>query len=83
MRQGHISKHDLERIIDGVEHEMIITPLEKPRVRVNDLDSDSDDAHVVNLDELSCTCPDYEYNCTEREYCKHIYAVVFKKHGMI
>jgi len=83
MRAGTISKHDLERIIDAVEHQMEIKPIEEPRVVIKDTDTDSDTSHIVNLYRLTCTCEDYEYNCKKHEYCKHIFHVVFKKHGMM
>ena len=83
MREGVISKHDLDRIINAVEHEMELKPVEKPRVAVKDLESDSDDSHMVNLDYLSCTCKDYKYNCSEHQYCKHVFRVLFEKHRMI
>lgn len=83
MREGVITKHDLDRIINAVEHEMKIKPIEKPKVVIKDLESESDESHIVNLDKLTCTCKDYEYNCNENQYCKHIYNIVFKKHKMI
>lgn len=83
MKEGNITKHDLERIIDAVEHEMELNPLEKPKVAVQDLESKGDDSHVVDMERLSCTCPDYEYNCDSSEYCKHIYTVVFRRHRML
>jgi methyl coenzyme M reductase subunit D len=83
MREGKITKHDLERIIDAVEHEMEVEPLDKPRVAVSDLESESDDSHVVDIQTLTCTCPDFEYNCRSGQYCKHIYSVVFRRHRML
>lgn len=90
MEVGYIDDFDLERIIKAVEEEMEIEPIEKPEVVVKNLDSDSDSAHVVNLNALTCTCDDYEYNCTGREsetqdekYCKHVFNVVFKRNGLI
>lgn len=83
MREGKITKHDLERIIDAVEHEMEVEPLEKPRVAITDLESKSDDSHVVDMQTLTCTCSDFEYNCNSGQYCKHIYSVVFRRHRML
>jgi len=83
MKQGLITKHDLDRIINAAEHEMQIKPVEKPRVVVKDLESESDESHIVDLDKPSCTCKDFEYNCKDNEYCKHIFHVVFRKHGML
>jgi hypothetical protein len=83
MKEGTVTKFDLERIITAIEHRMKIEPEEKPKVVVTDLDSDSSDGHVVNLDKLTCTCPDYEYNCRKDNYCKHIYRTVFEKHRML
>ena len=83
MREGVISKHDLDRIINAVEHEMKLKPIEKPRVVVKDLESESDDSHIVNLEDLECSCKDYEYNCSEHQHCKHIFRVLFEKHRML
>jgi len=83
MKNGLITKHDLDRIINAVEHEMKIRPADKPRVIVKDLESDSDDSHIVDIEALECTCKDFKYNCKDGEYCKHCYHVVFKKHRMI
>lgn len=83
MKEGHIDKFDLERIIRAVEHDMEINPLEKPRVVVKDLDSENGDGHVVNLDRMDCTCDDYEYNCDSDQYCKHVFRAVFEKHRML
>jgi hypothetical protein len=83
MKEGTITKDDLDRIVKAVEHEMKIKPVEQPRVVVKDIESESDDAHMVNLDDLHCSCSDFKYNCPENVYCKHILHVIFKKHGMI
>jgi len=83
MKNGLITKHDLDRIINAVEHEMKIRPADKPRVVVKDIESDSDDSHVVDMEALTCSCKDYKYNCDETEYCKHIYRVIFEKHRML
>lgn len=83
MKQGTITKDDLNRIVKAVEHEMEIKPIEEPKVVVEDKESDSDDAHIVDLHDLHCTCSDFEYNCIENMYCKHIFHVVFRKHGLI
>jgi len=83
MIDGVITKHDLDRIVDAVEHEMEVKPIEKPRVVVKDTESDSDDSHMVNIEDLTCSCKDFEYNCNDEEYCKHLFHVVFRKHGML
>ena len=90
MQEGNITKHQLERLITAVEHEMDIDPLVEPRVAVTDRDSDSNEAHVVDMDNLTCTCSDYEYNCKPEEdspsdskYCKHVFRAVFEKHRML
>lgn len=83
MKEGEPTKHQLERIIRAIEHEMEIRPLEKPEVVVQDITSDSGDGHVVNLEKLRCSCSDFEYNCEPGEYCKHIWRAVFEKHRMI
>jgi hypothetical protein len=83
MKEGLVTKHDLDRIVNSIEHEMEIKPVEKPRVVVKDIESDSDDSHIVDLESLTCTCKDFEFNCNDSEYCKHIFHVIFKKHRMI
>lgn len=83
MKQGTITKDDIDRIVKAVEHEMKIKPIDKPKVVVEDIESDSDDAHIVDLGELHCTCSDFEYNCRDGVYCKHLIHVVFRKHGLI
>lgn len=83
MKNGLITKHDLDRIINAVEHEMQIKPVDKPRVVVKDIESESDDSHIVDMESLTCSCKDYEYNCDSDEYCKHIYRVIFEKHRML
>lgn len=83
MKEGSITKHDLERIIRAVEHDMELHPIEKPEVIVQDKDSDTDEGHVVNIDKLNCTCSDMQYNCSDGQYCKHIFYAVFKKHRML
>lgn len=90
MKDGHIDDFDLERIIKAVEEDMQLKPIEKPEVVIRNPHTDSDDSHVVNLNELHCTCKDYSFNCkSERRktdqprYCKHIYYAMFKKIGML
>ena len=83
MKEGNPTKHQLERIIRAIEHEMEIRPLEKPEVVVQDKDSDSGDGHIVNLDKMTCTCHDFDFNCENGEYCKHLFRAVFEKHRMI
>lgn len=83
MKQGKITKFDIERIIRAVEHELKVKPLEKPRVVVKDLDTEGDEGHVVDLDKLECTCDDYEYNCGEHQSCKHIHYAVLVRAGLI
>lgn len=83
MKEGYIDAHDLERIVAAIEHEMKVEPIEQPEVVVTDLESDSEISHVVNLERMDCTCDDYEYNCDEEEYCKHIFRAVFEKFRML
>jgi len=83
MKSGHIDRFDLERIIKSVEHEYSIDPIEKPKVAVGDEQSDSDSSHIVNIEQLTCTCKDFKFNCDEDQYCKHIYRVIFEKHRMV
>lgn len=86
MKEGYIDDFDLQRVIRAVQHDMELKPIEKPEVVVEDTDSDSDEAHVVNLERKDCTCDDYEFNCesssketNQPRYCKHLYYVAFKK----
>lgn len=83
MEEGCIDKHDLNRIITAVEHDMIIEPLEKPRLVVKDVDTEGNEGHVVQFEKLECTCEDYTCNCNNDQYCKHIYRTVFAKHNML
>jgi hypothetical protein len=83
MEPGKIEKIDLKRIMSSVEEEMKIKPIEKPQVLVKSSQSDTGDTHVVDLSGPHCSCKDYEYNCGDNNYCKHIYHVVFKKHNML
>lgn len=83
MQEGKPTKHQIERCIRAIEHSMELKPLEKPEVVVYDKDSDTGEGHIVNLDEMTCTCKDFEFNCDDGEYCKHQWRVVLEKHGMI
>lgn len=81
---------DLKRIVKAVEEDLRVKPIEKPKVVVQNHSKDEPEGHVVNLDELTCTCEDYEYNCQSEEkevgdnkYCKHLFRVIFEKHSMI
>jgi len=83
MKEGNITKFDLERIITAVEHSMEINVLEYPELVVEDLESETGEGHVVNLERMDCTCEDYEYNCGEEQYCKHLFRAVFEKFRMV
>lgn len=83
METGKITKFDLDRIIDAVEHEFNIVPKDKPKVEVTDLDSDSGIGHIVDVESLECDCSDFKYRCNRGQYCKHIYHTVFRKNGML
>lgn len=90
MESGYIDDFDLKRIISAVEEDLQVEPLEEPRVIVENHTEENPTGHVVNLDNMVCTCEDYEYNCmpemrntTDNKYCKHIYRVVFEKHRML
>lgn len=86
MEQGYIDEFDLERIISAVEEDLRLKPIEKPKVVVQNHSKEDPTAHIVNTEQLTCTCEDYDFNCEYEErqigdnkYCKHIYFVVFKK----
>lgn len=90
MESGYIDDFDLKRIISAVEEDLSVSPIEKPEVVVENRTDDEVRGHVVNLKRMDCTCEDYEYNCKPEEedigdnkFCKHIYRVVFEKHGML
>lgn len=83
MKSGTITEHDLQRIITAVEHKMDVQPLEEPQVLVHDLDSDTEEGHIVDLDKMICTCSDFEYNCSNEQYCKHVFRTIFEKHHML
>lgn len=90
MERGYIDDFDLERIIRAVEEDLEIQPMDYPEIVVRNTTEDEPTGHVVNLDDLVCTCPDFEYTCQSEEgnagdnkYCKHIIRVVFEKHRML
>jgi hypothetical protein len=83
MRQGNATEHQLQRILKSIDHELCIEPIERPKVVVKDKNSDSDESHTVNIEQLTCTCKDMEYNCSSGQYCKHVFHVIFRKHGML
>jgi|APHM01.1.fsa_nt_gi SWIM zinc finger. len=83
MQQGKATEHQLKRILKSIDNDINIQPIEKPKVVVEDTDSDTDESHIVNIDNLTCTCSDMEYNCSDGQYCKHVFHVVFRKHGML
>lgn len=77
------NKHNFERITKAVEHEFEWELVDKPRIAVKDLDSDTDESHVVNAKSLLCSCRDFEYNCSDGEFCKHVWFLVLKQGNMI
>lgn len=77
------NKHNFERITKAVEHEFEWELIEKPKIAVQDLDSDTGESHVVNAKSLLCSCNDFEYNCKEGEYCKHLFHLVFRAGNML
>lgn len=83
MQDGNITKFDLERMINAVEDDMIVVPLDEPMVKVKNISNDPPTEYTVDLDALNCDCPDYQYNCDDGEYCKHIYFAAFKSIGLI
>lgn len=83
MIEGYIDDHQAKRFVRSVAHEMRVEPIEEPRVVVTDIDSDGEEGHVVDLDKLTCTCPDFEYNCDDEQYCKHVYRTVLVRSGML
>jgi len=90
MEHRYIDDFDLKRIAKAVEENLIVKPIEKPKVVVENHDRDEITGHVVNLQKMDCTCDDYEYNCKSEEkdtgdnkFCKHLYRTVFEKHSML
>jgi len=90
MERGYIDDFDLKRIVRAVEEDLGVEPLEYPEVAVKDFSEEDPTGHVVNIENLWCSCPDYEHNCkseekntTDNKYCKHIIRVVFEKHRML
>lgn len=90
MEDGYIDDFDMERIISAVEEDMDLRPIEKPKVVVQNHESKTGDSHVVNLEESTCTCDDYQFNCKKEanrtgrdRSCKHILFVAFKRAEII
>jgi predicted nucleic acid-binding Zn finger protein len=83
MQQGKATEHQLKRIMRSINHELHIHPIEEPKVVVKYIHAKSDEEYIVNIEELTCTCEDMKYNCSDGQYCKHIFHVVFKKHDML
>lgn len=90
MEHQYIDDFDLKRIVKAVEEDLHVQPLERPEVVVENHSKEEITGHVVNLSRMDCTCDDYEYNCQgekkdvgDNKFCKHIYRVVFEKHGML
>jgi len=83
MKQGELTKHQVERLTSAVQHNMDVTDLFDGEFAVEDLDSDSGEAHLVDYNMMSCTCSDYEYRCKNGEYCKHIYRVALEQSDIL
>lgn len=90
MKEGYVDDFDLMRIVNAIEDELVLKPLEQPEVVVQNHTGDDTTGHIVNLDSMDCTCEDYKYNCksemkstSDNKYCKHIYRVVLEKHRML
>lgn len=77
------TKHNVERIRRAIVHDFEFEVMEEPEVVVTDLETGDDEFHVVDLDDLHCTCEDFEYNCGSGEYCKHIFFTTFKRVGLL
>jgi hypothetical protein len=90
MKDGYIDDFDILRVVSAVEDELVIKPIEQPRVVVQNQTGDDTTAHVVNLDTLECTCEDFEYNCKPKMKTmfynndgKQKFRVVLEKHRML
>lgn len=83
MISGSKTEHQVKRFKSAISHSMSVVDWDDREFIVEDNDSDTDESHVVNLLDYSCTCEDYMYNCSPGQYCKHIYRVVLNLHGMI
>lgn len=74
---------NFERLTKAVKHDFRYELVKEPRIAVTDVTSDSNESHVVNVKSLLCSCDDFEYNCIEGVYCKHIWFLVLKQGNMI
>lgn len=90
MKEEHIDKFDLDRIISAVEDKYEVNEVDKSRYKVWNKEKEDPEKHSVNLRTLECTCPDYKYNCQKKErelgdtkVCKHIIHAIFKVHSLI
>jgi hypothetical protein len=90
MKEEHIDKFDLERIINAVEDELTVEEVERGEYDVTSHKDDGDDTYRVNLKKLMCSCPDYKYNCEAKtvdgedtKMCKHLYRAMFEVHGIL
>jgi len=79
----NINAKNLERMRKAVDNDLELKIQERPKVVVTDHTTDSGSSHVVNMDKAECTCDDFEYNCTHREFCKHVWYATFKRAGMV
>ena len=79
----NVNAKNLERMRKAVDNDMELKVEEKPNVVVRDHTTDGGNGHVVNLERTDCTCEDFEYNCQNGEFCKHIWYATFKRAGMV
>ena len=78
-----INSTNVDRLRKATEHSIELEISEKPEVIVTDHTSGSGEAHVVNMERLDCTCADFEHNCSDGEYCKHVWYSVLRRTGML
>jgi len=79
----NLTSTNVDRLRKAVENDMELVLLDEPEVAVTDHTSDSDSTHIVNADTHACTCKDYQHNCANGEYCKHVWYTVLKRVGML
>lgn len=77
------NEHNFDRIRRAVEHDFEYELLEKPLVAVKDVDTSNTDPYQVNPESLLCGCLDFEHNCNEGEYCKHLWFLALKRSNML
>jgi len=79
-------QEDLEEMLPNEDHsvleralseQMQVYPDVNPLYKVISFSSSSPSIYYVNLEDYTCSCEYYLYNCTESEkYCKHIWRIL-------